>query len=164
MRCEDITTEMIEKCIMERSDISPDAANKDLRHIRAIFNFGMKKKLIGQNPTKGIEFLPIKKKFKYVPSKEDVLKVLMAADPETQDYLYAIKETMGRMSEINRLQWDDVYFDERYVVLYTRKKKGGHLTPRKVPMTKKLLASIIHQIVLKRKRVWSKVLLLLTKT
>lgn len=76
-------------------------------------------------------------KVKYIPSKEDVLKVIVAANPDTQDYLWTIKETMGRMSEINRLTWDDVNFDERYVVLFTRKKKGGHLTPRKIPMTKR---------------------------
>ena len=45
---------------------------------------------------------------------------------------------MGRMGEINRLNWTDVNLEERYVVLYTRKKRGGHLTPRKVPMTQKL--------------------------
>lgn len=39
------------------------------------------------------------------------------------------------MGEINRLTWDDVDFERRTVVLYTRKKKGGHLTPRKIPMT-----------------------------
>ena len=42
------------------------------------------------------------------------------------------------MSEINRLTWEDVNFDARCVILYTRKKKGGHLTPRSVPMTDKL--------------------------
>ena len=45
---------------------------------------------------------------------------------------------MGRVSEINRLTWDDVDLERRYVVLYTRKKRGGHLTPRKVPMTQRL--------------------------
>jgi integrase len=35
----------------------------------------------------------------------------------------------------------------KYVVLYTRKKKGGHLTPRKVPMTTKL-----YQMLLRRHR------------
>jgi len=45
---------------------------------------------------------------------------------------------MGRMGEINRLTWSDVNLEERYVVLYTRKKRGGHLTPRKVPMTQKV--------------------------
>src|SRR5208282_5952568 len=70
--------------------------------------------------------------------KEDVAKVLLAADPDTQDYLVAIKETMARMGEINRLTWDDVDFERKTVVLYTRKKKGGHLTPRKIPMTTRL--------------------------
>jgi integrase len=50
----------------------------------------------------------------------------------------AIKETMARMGGINRLVWDDVDFDRKTVVLSTRKKKGGHLTPRKIPMTTKL--------------------------
>jgi integrase len=45
---------------------------------------------------------------------------------------------MARVSEINRLLWEDVDLKIRYVILYSRKKKGGHLTPRKVPMTQKL--------------------------
>ena len=82
---------------------------------------------------------------KYVPSKQDVLKVILAADPEVQDYLWAIKETMGRMSEINRLTWANVNFEERSVILYTRKKRGGHLTPRKVPMTNRLFQLLSHR-------------------
>ena len=42
------------------------------------------------------------------------------------------------MGEINRLTWQDVDFENRQVVLYTRKKKGGHLTPRMIPMPEKL--------------------------
>ena len=45
---------------------------------------------------------------------------------------------MGRVSEVNRLKWDDVDLQNQSVTLYTRKKKGGHLTPRRVPMTRKL--------------------------
>jgi len=70
--------------------------------------------------------------------KQDLLAVILAADPDTQDYLWTIGLTIGRMSEINRLTWQDVNFEERCVVLYTRKKKGGDLTPRKVPMPEKL--------------------------
>ncbi len=75
---------------------------------------------------------------KNIPSKEDLFRVILAADPDTQDYLWTIKETMGRMGEINQLTWQDVNFDNLYVVLYTRKKRGGNRTPRKVPMTDKL--------------------------
>jgi integrase len=47
-----------------------------------------------------------------------------------KDYLATIKETMARMDEINRLIWEDIDFDGRALVPYTRKKKGGHLTPK----------------------------------
>jgi len=90
------------------------------------------------NLVNGIDFLPVEKRIKYVPPVEDINKVIAVAEPEDQDYLWTIRETMGRISEINRLAWDDVDFKSRHVVLYTRKKRGGHLTPRKIPMTLKL--------------------------
>jgi len=138
LRCSEVSQDKIQSFLLERAKVSPYTANKELMFLRALFNFGMSKNLIKENPTKGISFFPMEKKPKYVPSEEDVLKVIEAADPDTQDYLWTIKETMGRMGEINRLTWDDVNLEERYVTLYTRKKKGGHLTPRKVPMTNKL--------------------------
>jgi hypothetical protein len=45
--------------------------------------------------------MPEERKLKYVPSKEDVAKVLLAAEPEVQDYLVAIMNTMARVGEIN---------------------------------------------------------------
>jgi len=45
---------------------------------------------------------------------------------------------MDRISEINRLIWEDVNLKEKWVVLYTRLKRGGHLAPRKITMRKKL--------------------------
>lgn len=67
---------------------------------------------------------------------------MKAADHDTRVYLITIRDTMARVSEINRLTWDDVNLKHKYVVLYTRKKRGGHLTPRKVPMTKRLYESL----------------------
>jgi integrase len=138
MGCGEITGAMIQDHILERNKISSFTANKDLRYLRATFNYGLKKKIVSSNPTEGMEFLPVEKKVKYVPSIEDVDKVIEMADPDTRDYLWTIRETFARVSEINRLTWDDVNLEQRYVVLYTRKKKGGNLTPRKVFMTEKL--------------------------
>ena len=103
--------------------------------------------------TRGIEFFPVEKKIKYVPPKEDVLRVLVAADLDTQDYLWTIALTMGRMSEINNLTWQDVNLEQRFVILYTRKKKGGHQTPRKVPMPEKLHEVLSHRHRNRNKRV-----------
>ncbi len=80
----------------------------------------------------------MERKIKYVPPAEDIDVVIQAADPDTQDYLVTIRETMARVGEVNRLAWDDVSLSGRWVVLYTRKKKGGHRTPRKIPMTDEL--------------------------
>jgi len=138
MRCSEVNRDKIQSYLLKRVQTSPFTANKDLRYLRSLFNFGISREWIVENPTRGIPFFPVEKRVKYVPSKEDVLRVIAQADPNTQDYLWVIKETMGRCGEINRLTWSDVNLEERYVVLYTRKKKGGHLTPRKVPMTRKL--------------------------
>lgn len=138
LKCDEITIDMVQDYLLLRSKVSGYTANKDLRYLRATFNFGIKRKWISFNPTHDIKYFPIDKKIKYVPSQEDVSKVIMVADPDTKDYLYCIKESMGRMSEINQLTWSDVSFKERYVVLYTRKKQNGHRTPRKVPMTDRL--------------------------
>jgi len=129
---------MIEHYILQRSKVSANTANKELRSLRSLFNFGKKRKLIRENPTDDLMFLPVEKMIKYVPPLEDIDKIIGVADEEMKDYLWAIWETMARVGEINRLTWNDVDLNNRYVVLYTRKKKGGHLTPRKVPMTQKL--------------------------
>lgn len=45
------------------------------------------------------------------------------------------------------MEWSDIDFVNRVVTLHTRKKKGGNLTPREVPMTDKL-----YEILSKRER------------
>ena len=129
---------MIQEFVLERKKVSPNAANKDIRYLRATFNFGKKRKWIKDNPADGIDFFPIEKRIKYIPTAQDIDKVIQVADPDTQDYLRVIRETMARVREVNRMVWEDVDFNDRSLILYTRKKKGGHLTPRKIPMTNML--------------------------
>ena len=136
--CSDLSTQAIEEYLIERQRISPGSANKDLRLLKALFNFGKKKGLIEHNPADGIDFFPVEENRKYVPPKQDILKVIFAADSETRDYLWTIALTMGRKGEIDQLRWSDVNFEKRYVTLYTRKKKGGNRRGRNVPMVEKL--------------------------
>ncbi|MFH1991925.1 MAG: tyrosine-type recombinase/integrase [Pseudomonadota bacterium] len=138
LMCGDITTAMVQQHLLQRRKISAFTANKDLRYLRATFNYGIHKQLITFNPSEGLDFFPVEKKVKYVPTNEDIDKVIAVADPDNQDFLWTIRETMARVSEINRLLWEDVNLEARFIILYTRKKKGGHLTPRKVPMTQKM--------------------------
>ncbi len=138
LTCSEITSAMIQNHLFQRRKVSAYTANQDLRYLRAMFNYGIEHNHVSNNPTKNIKFFPVEKKVKYVPTSQDIDKVIAVADQDTQDYLWTIRETMARVSEVNRLQWEDVNLTEKFVVLYTRKKRGGHLTPRKVPMTQKL--------------------------
>ena len=141
IKCNELSQQMIERFLIERRKVSAYTANKEIRYLRATFNLGLKKKFIimpNGSPLDGIDFFPVEKRLKYVPSPEEVDMVIAEADKDAQDYLITIRETMGRMREINRLTWDEVNFKGKFIVLYTRKKKGGHLTPRTIPMTQLL--------------------------
>jgi integrase len=138
MPCSQITSTMVEEHLKERRKISAYTANKDLRYLKATLKFGIEKQHISNDPTSELRFFPVEKRVIYVPPSEDIDKVIACANPDIQDYLYVVRETVARVGEVNRLRWDDVNFNVRYVVLYTRKKSGGHLTPRKVSMTQKL--------------------------
>ena len=140
MSCNEIKTDIIEIYLKKRLRVSAHVANKELQYLRATFNFGVKKSLIMHNPTDGIDFFPVNKRKKYVPPKEDILKVIAAGEPEAQQYLWTIVLTAGRVGEINSLTWDDVNFEKRLVTLWTRKRKGGNREPREVPMVQNLYA------------------------
>ncbi|MBF0224663.1 MAG: hypothetical protein HQK76_04330 [Desulfobacterales bacterium] len=81
---------MVEGYIFERKKISPFVANKEIRYLRAAFNFAKTKKFIEHNPLDGVKFIPIEKRIKYVPSIDDVNKVLEIANADVQDYLITI--------------------------------------------------------------------------
>lgn len=136
--CPEINSEMIEAYVLERAQVSTNTANKEIRYLRALFNFGMNLKIINENPADAIKFLPVVKIKKYVPPKEDVYKVISVADPDSRDYLWSIVLTGARMGEINSLTWDDVNFEGRFITLWTSKKKHGNREPRDVPMLQKL--------------------------
>jgi len=135
LECREITQDMIRSSIVKRSRVSAFTANRDLVILRSLFNFGKGEGWIEVNPTARIKRLRVEKKLKYLPPLEDIFKVIAVADADSQDYLWTIRETMARVSEVNRLCWDDVDLEGRCVTLSTRKKKGGDLTPRRVPMT-----------------------------
>jgi len=145
LACE-ITRDMIEGYVLKRARISAIVANKELQYLRALFNYGKKRRLVDINPTDQIAFLPIEKRKKYVPPKEDVLKVINVANPDVHHYLWTILLTAGRVNEINQLKWDDVSLRNRQVTLWTRKRKGGNREPREIPMV-----PMLHELLSARK-------------
>ena len=138
LKCSEVTRERVQAFVLRRSKVSAYTANRELVSLRSLFNFGRKNRWVHVNPTEDMQPLPVEKRLKYIPPLEDIFTVIAAADPATQDYLWSIRETMARVGEVNQMTWEDVDLEDRYVILYTRKRKGGDLTPRKVPMTERL--------------------------
>lgn len=113
---------------------SKNLANKKLRLIKALFNHGIKRRWFLMNPASGIDFFGIEKKRKYIPPDEDIEKVIASATHEQRQYLLTIIYTLARVSEINRLKWQDVDLTNRFLILRTRKAKNSNLTERKIPI------------------------------
>ena len=61
--------------------------------------------------------------------------MLLAADREDMDLILTLYHTAGRTSEILKLTWEDVNFEQRWVRLWTRKRRGGELQEDKLAMT-----------------------------
>jgi integrase len=72
--------------------------------------------------------------------------VLKAAEGEGRAYLELLKGTGARPGEARFLKWEDVNIDQKpySVTLYTRKKKDGSRTPRRILIDTRL-ASILRK-------------------
>ncbi|WP_240910242.1 site-specific integrase [Desulfopila sp. IMCC35008] len=145
LTCGEITIELITEQRDERAKISNQTANKDIRYLRSLFNWGIKKGYVTDNPASRVDTLRVEKKAIYVPSEADIDKVFEIASPDQKDYLWCLRDTFARSREINNLLWDDIDFKNKTVTLYTRKKKHGTKTPRIIPMTENLYSVLRHR-------------------
>jgi len=133
-----ITIDLVEDYLKEVAKTSKNLANKHLRLIKALFNYGIKRNWFYLNPTNGIDFFGINRSRKYIPPIEDIEKVLSLATEEQYDYLTIISLTIARVREINNLKWEDINFAENCLTLRTRKAKNSDVVERKIPMTPKV--------------------------
>ncbi len=124
---------------------NPKTANRHLRELKALFNWGIQKGVIVSNPTSGIRKFPEKKYVPYVPPPEDIAAVTLIAPPMEQAILETYQHTAARLSEVLNLTWDDVNFDAGWVRLWTRKRKGGNKEPRVLKINDALRATLTRQ-------------------
>ncbi len=119
-------------------------ANRDLRDLKALYNWGLRQEVIeGRNPCDPIEKYPEEPYRPYVPPPEDIDKVRIAATVDERDFLDALYHLLARRSEVVRLTWEDVNFEQRWVRLYTRKRRGGELQEDYLPMND-TLHNVLH--------------------
>ena len=70
-----------------------------------------------------------------IPTQDDIKKLIAATkDGEEQDLFLVTLHSLGRISEILRLRWADVHWEDNKISLWTRKRKGGALEEDIIPM------------------------------
>jgi integrase len=95
--------------------------------LKAVFNYAIDEGKLAVNPAKGIPPFPTdNQKPKFIPEPEQVARVLSLAKPMDRAYLTVVAYTAARISEINRLTWEDVRWDidgkgKAAICLWTRK-------------------------------------------
>ncbi len=145
LTCSELSSELISELRNERSEISNQTANKELRYLRSLFNWGITKKFIADNPASRVEMMRVEKRSIYVPTHRDIKKVFEVASEDQKDYLWCLRDTLARSREINNLKWNDINFKEKHLTLFTRKKKHGTKTPRNIPMTQGLCERLVYR-------------------
>jgi integrase len=140
---ESITPEMAEEYLLKQmKKRSANSANKDRKNLKAMWTKGIKTYGVKSNPFRDTEKFPHDIKPQYTPSVEDVLKLLMVADRVERVFLDCYIQTGARRSEIFRLLWEDVNFDNRSIRLGTRKTKDRSMKYRSVEMSDSLYDSL----------------------
>lgn len=119
-------------------------ANRHLKELKAVYNWGIKQGIVSRNPAAMIEPYPEDPYVKYVPPAKDIDAVILAASPEEGDFLLVLYNLAARRGEVIRMVWDDVNFEHGWVRLWTRKRKRGQLEANMLPMTKDLRAVLKH--------------------
>ena len=119
--------------------------NAALRQVKALFNHGIEREWFTYNPAGNIKPYPVARKKKYIPSQDDVRKILQVASARQRAYILVLLHTLGRSSSVNALRWEDIQAD--YLVLRTRKAKNSNVKEIRVPINNVLqeaLAGIPH--------------------
>lgn len=129
-----------------KNAVSVRTGNLHRTQLRSLFAWAMKRerRYAPRNPLLEIDPFPYvtPPKEPYVPTPEEIDKVLDKANEEQRDYLTALRHTLARQVEVHRLTWADVHFDENRIVLHTRKKRSRSMTPRSINMTATLRAML----------------------
>jgi integrase len=134
--------------------------NEHRQELSALFNW-VKKIYSFQfpffvNPCTGIESMTHVPAEKSIPTEKDVLGIIAASKPgDEQDIILTCLHTLGRIDEVLRLRWhEDVNFDKRYVVLWTRKRKNGAYEPDALPMNQTLYDVLFRRWKARKQGTW----------
>jgi len=121
--------------------------NRRFQKIAALWNYWRKEEKITGNPWSLVDDLAEEEAIKAVPTPQEVASILLASQGWQRDFLELSLKTAARPGELRKLRWQDVNFERRVIILWTRKRKGGRKESRPIP-----LGDTLHEILSRRWR------------
>lgn len=119
----EITPVMVIKHLSDRAQkVSDNTWNRDRKNLLAMFNWLRKIHGVLHNPVVNIDRLPEERKVEYIPSAEDIDKVMMASSGQDRVMLQCYYFTFARRAEIFNWTWEDINFEKQWYRLWTRKR------------------------------------------
>jgi len=129
-RLDQITPDLIEQYKRMRvKKVKPITVNRDLQVLRAMFNRAVAWGLIDQNPMKKVQF------FKEPPgrlrylSKEEIVRLINAATGYMKVIIILALNTGMRRGEILSLEWSDIDFENRIIIVRQSKTNERRIIP-----------------------------------
>jgi integrase len=119
--------------------------NHDVKLLRKMFNWGIKKRLVERTPfrVEGVAVINLERETPRAmrfQNDEDEQKLLDAANPHLRALITAMLDTACRPGELLSLQWKDVNLKRKEITI--RAEKAKTRTGRTVPLSTRLIATL----------------------
>ena len=138
---EQITVSDLEKYINSRlGKIKNSSINREVDNIRRIFSLAVENKRISVNPCSTLKKLRIENPPERYLTKEEEVKLLAVCNPIMKAMTITALHTAMRTNEILSLKWQDVFFEEGYLIALNTKNNK----PRKLPLTTTLKNELLN--------------------
>lgn len=133
-----LSVDLVEAWVDTHPDWSPSTRRTKVNHLVAAFNFCVRRKRIGENPIKGIERPPFRRR-KEMIGTVDEKTLLDAARGPFRSILLALRDTGARPSELCKATVKD-YRDGRIVLL--EHKEDAHVEERIIYLSAAVKADV----------------------
>jgi site-specific recombinase XerD len=106
---ESLTSADLEAYIQHRLEkVAPTTVNGELKNLRATLRFAVEERLLPEMPFKIQMLKVVRRRTAHVFTREEIQRLLEAADERTRILLLIASATGMRISEIRHLQWQDI--------------------------------------------------------
>ena len=144
----ELTENVISDYLKQRNQISLYTSSKDLRYFRSACNYAVKQKYLLANPCNNIKSIKVPEKQPLFISSNDYQILLGVIDnKDIKDVVIFAVNTGLRLMELLTLEWNQVNFKDKYIIL----DNVNHITKSKKIRTVPLNISAL-QVLTERQR------------